>query len=131
MSKIRLATLKKNGRRYFLPQIDFKRKRAYLWGEVSKCQGCRTWHEKTFSIPLNEITWEDVEKTDSLCRELFEQSIKSGVEDGFFKVIGENGRKHRHITIEKSNLHKLTPEIREWVLSGEISEKEGFELMNG
>jgi len=90
----RIATKKEDGRQYIVTFLDFQRKIVRVLGEVHKCQGCKTYHEKGFNMDLSDVEISKVQKDEQLCQRLFAQGVNKDVEDGKIEVTRIGGRKN-------------------------------------
>lgn len=76
-NEIRIATVKANGRRYIVQQIDFRAEKVHTWGEVASFRNGRSRHDgtKCFKLDAVEITTEI--KSFGLLSDLFDQMVET------------------------------------------------------
>lgn len=103
MTEKRIATIKENGRQYKINKLDFDRRVAHVFGEVSGYKGTTTYHSTGSVLSFDDIEIKKINWTAAHAKVLFSQYLKNGEEDGIFEVLNENGLEIRYIIPGKSN----------------------------
>ncbi len=89
----RIATVKVTGKKYLVNYLDFRTNKAICWGEVTKIEGLKTWHDKPEKFSLNEVELgpEQV-KTSAFLSQLFQQTV-DGLKEKGAKVVSDRTSK--------------------------------------
>lgn len=101
MSRDRIATVRKTGKRYLVQQVRFDDRReegvadrVYCWGEVVEVRGLRRTHRAGGPIFfLSDVDVAEVVVDELLLQDLFEQTLAGEREAG--ATITAKGRKNR------------------------------------
>ena len=83
--QIRIAIEKATGRKYIIQQCELPKNGetlVHVWGECMKTRGLQTQHEGSKTFRESEVEITEVEKTQDLLEELFQQAIKVKKEMG-------------------------------------------------
>lgn len=97
MAKVRIATVKATGLRYIVSRMYFpknpnEKAKAYCWGEVVAYRGTQAKHEKSKIFIAEAVDVVEVERTEALMLELFEQNVSLRRKAGH--IIERRGRKN-------------------------------------
>ncbi len=80
---VRIATIKKTGKKYLVQFIDFRANKVVCWGEVVTFSGTGTRHEGTKAYLLEAVEVGSEEpKTQAMVSCLFDQMMASKREEG-------------------------------------------------
>lgn len=96
----RIATVKADGKKYLVQYIDFRANKVMCWGEVTKCVGLRTWHDKNQVFPLEAVeVGPERLKDRAFVAELFDQMVDGLKEKGIEVDDRTTRRGNRRVTI--------------------------------
>ena len=106
MATVRIATVNATGKQYVVIRVDFARKdgeydKVTVWGECTWMHGARRKHDGTKQFLLSGVTLSEVDGGQNLSVALFDQAVKSRVENGE-RVVRVTGRKRVNVYTERT-----------------------------